>query len=405
MVPSASQDEVLKYVNQNIEANYFYEKETGQFVKVPPALNTDAAREAVSSYLSIVKGQEAGKKVNEMNPRLVEKGNGVYDLFFYPKGVPEKAADNVRLETLLALRNVQKNFTPDELTRMATIRNKVIAGTATPEDLTGSEPLLSKARSLGVWSQDQQRQVDDLSVKAAQQRTLTSLETPLRTAMGKGEFNAAEAVKPKGAITAPTAAQFYASGDLSAALTTMAEGVATVAYKDPSRGTNIGIGYNMDANATTIKDDFRRAGIPPEQIDAIKAGTVHITVDQAMRLYQVVKPRYEGMAKASVDKRYPGEWEKLGDNVKAVLTDLAYQTGDVGKFSTGLEKLFAGDLSGSGFETKYRDRNTQQYVTDSRRHTLRTAMLTNSTSFQTLLSHAAKQPGNAIQSRLASVAP
>lgn len=396
--PSMGQDDVISHVKQWTEANFFYEKKSNQYIQIPPAYNNEAAQEAITSYLDIIQSQPGNK---DTAPRLLSKGNGVYDLFFYSNGVPEKAADDVRIESIMALRTAQKNFSPEERTQLGALRNKIDAGTATAEDMRAVAPTVAKARASGIWSQDTQRKADELAVQASLQQSMTTLEPALTTATKRAEFNPSAVARPNGSLSAPTAKQFVSGGDLAGALTTMAEGVRTQAYKDPARGINIGIGYNMTMNASTIAEDFRRAGIPVDQIDEIKAGARQITIDQAMRLYQAVKPRYEAIAQNAVQSRYPGEWPKLSDNVKAVLTDLAYQTGNVKQFATGLDNLFKGDLSGSGLETKFKNRASGQYQLDERRHTLRTAMLSSTTLFQTLLNDAAKQPANAVQSRLA----
>jgi GH24 family phage-related lysozyme (muramidase) len=396
--PQMGEDDIRAHVKQWTEANWFYETKSNAYIQVPPAFNNPDAHDAISNYLDIVRSHPANK---DMNPTLISKGNGVYDLFFYPRGVPEKAADDVHLESMLKLRNAQKVMTPAEAEQFGNVRKLIESGKATVEDIRGADAVLAKARAAGLLSSQLQRQADELAVQAAQSKTLTTLEPALHTAVGRAQFNASAAVKPNGSLTGPTAQQFANAGDLAGALATMGEGVRTQVYKDAAGHLTIGIGYNLSANSGTVTEDFRKAGIPVEQINEIKAGTRQITIDQAMRLYQTVKPRYEAIASKAVEERYPGEWPKLADNVKAVLTDLAYQTGNVAQFKAGLEKLFKGDLSGNGLETKFRKRGSDEYTLDSRRHTLRTAMLSSTTFFQSLLSHAAKQPANAIQSRFA----
>lgn len=396
--PHASPDQVLAHSEQWTQANYFYEKKSNTFVQIPPALNNSETQDAVSNYLDIIRSQPGNE---DFDPHLVSKGNGVYDLFFYANGIPNKVSDDVRLDSIMALRTAQKTFSPAEREQLGTLRKKITDGSASVEDLRGAEAVVSKARVSGLWPTDVQRKADELAVKATEAKSMTTLEPALRTAVGRSQFNAAAAARPNGSLSAPVATQFVQSGDLAGALTTMGEGVRTAVYKDDAGHATIGIGYNLAANVKTIQDDFRRAGIPVAQLEDIKAGKRQITIDQAMRLYQAVKPRYESLAKGVVESRYPGEWPKLGDNVKAVLTDLAYQTGDIGKFGEGLDRLFSGDLSGTGLEAKYRVKATGQYKIDERRHTLRTAMLSSTTLFQSLLTHAAKQPANAVQSQVA----
>jgi GH24 family phage-related lysozyme (muramidase) len=181
---------------------------------------------------------------------------------------------------------------------------------------------------------------------------------------------------------------FLKDGNQNAALTALGEGVALRAYKDPARGMNIGIGYNMDANAATLAEDFRRAGIPAEHIEEIKAGTKSISREQAMRLYTAVQPRYEAIAQRGVEKLYPGEWAKLPANQRAVLTDVAYQVGSIDKFTTAIDAFLQNDMvtGGEHLVVKYKDRNTGDYKTDYGRHNLRLAMLQSPSSFTNTLS-------------------
>lgn len=396
--PWVSDDGLMQHIKSWTEANFYYEPKSNQYVQIPPALNTPSTQEAVANYLSIISDQPGNK---DMNPRLLYKGNGTYDLFFTPNGVPTKVSDNVRLESLVALQSAQKGFNDDERGALSALRSKVLDGTATQEDLAKNSLVVSKARSAGLWSDTVQQKADAIMVKRASAAVSTKLEPALFTAGHRGDFNPAAAIKPNGSLTTPIAQQFVQQGNLAGALATMGEGARTVAYKDAAGHNTIGIGYNLNANAGTINDDFRRAGIPVEQIEAIKAGKLQLTTDQVVRLYQAVQPRYEAVAQKGVEARYPGEWPKLGANVKAVLTDLAYQTGDVGQFKDGLDRLFKGDLSGTGLEAKYKSKATGTYTIDQRRHTLRTAMLSSLTLFNSLLTHAAKQPANAVQSAVA----
>jgi GH24 family phage-related lysozyme (muramidase) len=394
--PTRSDDEVIDYVKSQAESNWFFEPTSKAYVQLPPALNNEHVQKAITGYLDAVKAQNPDSK-----PELTSEGNGLYTLHLTPNGSPVgvAVAQHVPVQTMLALRNAQTGLDVNtEVPALRELKAKIVAGTATPEDIKGNEFALSKARTMGLWDANVQQKADQAVAKAAVEKSVTQLEPAIRTAMTRGEYNVSAAVKPKGSFTAGVAQQFLQQGDHAGALTVMAEGIATKVYSDSKGAHTIGVGYNMDANAKTLAEDFRKAGIPPELAPEIKAGTRHITIEQAMRLYQAVKPRYEAAARDAVDKSYPGEWNKLAPNVQAVLTDLAYQTGPAGvaKFKDGLSRLFQGDLSGSGFETSYLKPSGER-VTDSRRHTLRTAMLRNTTSFQTLLTHASKQPANALQ--------
>jgi len=116
--------------------------------------------------------------------------------------------------------------------------------------------------------------------------------------------------------------QALSKGDLDFALTSAGEGLKLSVSNDPNqRDKTIGLGYNLSARFPgEIATDFKRAGIDQSRIPDITAGKASITPQEAMRLYAVTKDQYVGRA-----KQYFGDgWDKLPDNVKSVLTDMAY---------------------------------------------------------------------------------
>ncbi|QUO26849.1 hypothetical protein KEH57_08045 [Burkholderia cenocepacia] len=158
----------------------------------------------------------------------------------------------------------------------------------------------------------------------------------------------------------------------------MGEGLVLKATPDPNpkAGNNIGYGYNLNANAGTIGEDFRRAGIPATSIDGIKNGSVQITPEQASRLLEVSVPRYEERAKQAVEAVNPGLWTMINKNQKAALTDVAYQVGDVGQFHKAIGALARKDIAGfnDALKVTYLDKDGNRRE-DQRRNNLRSLMI------------------------------
>lgn len=391
-------DEALKFAEEWRTANTYYDPATNAVLEIPQQQHSPVAEEALTEWLGdMSKAWSAGDQ--KVVPRIHHKGNGVYALTLVsPRGIMPYS--DVDLKDIVSVYQARKNLTGDDLKNLGVLRGRVLSGTATPEEVAEHQPLIQKASDLGVVTGDFQKRTFALRQQALAKPTAV-FGKAVELAETRRAVSPSAALRDPDQFSVPVAQQFLQRGDLAGALTSMGERVRLVAYKDPARGMNIGLGYNMDANAKNLAEDFRKAGIPVEQIDAIKAGKRSITVEQAIGLYGAVKPRYEKIAKAGMEKQFPGEWQKLPANAQAVLTDLAYQTGNVGQFEQGLLALKSGDFSGSGLQSSFIDRETKRRRVDERRHALRVAMLKNVTSFKTLFSHAAKQPGSAIEVRAA----
>ena len=229
----------------------------------------------------------------------------------------------------------------------------------------------------------------------------TSLPKVFPPMSGSLDLAKIDAAPKAGGAKARIATQFHTEGDPTAALVTMGEGVRLTAYMDPATGAgkNIGIGYNFQGRGDRIKDDFARAKIPndAESIAAIKEGRLAITEDQAQRLLKAVLPEYKDIARKAVEGRAKGLWEKLPPHQQAVLTDVAYQVGDVSQFKTALGKLITGDITGldDNLKVKYRKGADGAYVTDDPRNNLRSLMLGQGAQFfMTTINEAGRKPAS-----------
>ena len=166
---------------------------------------------------------------------------------------------------------------------------------------------------------------------------------------------------------------------LAASAITAGEGVALRAYDDPARGAgkNIGTGYNLTANAAHLAADLRAAGITdPKVVEAVKAGTAELTPQQNDRLLLAALPRYEKQVQEVAESSAPGLWNRMAPQQKAVMLDIAWQTGDPAKFKKAWAALAANDAAGFAAETKvFYTNKAGERVEDTRRGGLRASML------------------------------
>lgn len=150
-------------------------------------------------------------------------------------------------------------------------------------------------------------------------------------------------------------AKKYYSSHPGAALAIVGEGFSTRAYKDQG-GVAIGIGYNISTKTPDqVRKDFRAAGVPPQDIEAVATGAKEMTTDQVVKLFENTTKNYEKVARDSYGKGY----DKLPPEVKAVLFDMAYNAGTPSKFQTVLGLFRKGDIEGASknLTLKYKDAN------------------------------------------------
>jgi GH24 family phage-related lysozyme (muramidase) len=198
-------------------------------------------------------------------------------------------------------------------------------------------------------------------------------------------------------MTAPLTSPTGHHEGLAAALITMGESVALQAYDDPAQGAgkNIGMGYNLQANAKTVRSDLKRALVPEERIDQVLAGEVQLTPEQAKRLLMVAMPRYEKQVQEVAEATSPGLWARMKPVQKAVMVDVAWQVGSTEKFKKAWEAVAANDMEKFTEETKvtYVDRSGTRRE-DKRRNDLRASMLAGIPHWEALVDKYESLPAN-----------
>ena len=179
-------------------------------------------------------------------------------------------------------------------------------------------------------------------------------------------------------MTGPMTAAGSQHMSYAASLTTLGEGVKLSRYSDPAAGAgdNIGMGYNLKANAATANEDLRRAGVPADVVQQVLDGKAELTTDQAKRLLMVSLPRYEKSARDTAEATSPGLWAKMLPQQKAVMIDVAYQVGSTDQFKKAWGALARGDATAFADATKvtYVDKSGTRKE-DTRRNGLRATML------------------------------
>ncbi len=395
MNPNATSDDVASYVKSWSEQNVYYDSNTNANIVMPRGQNTPSNQAALSWWLQQVeKAQSLGGV--KMTPRVAISEDGTVNLALQPEGGVQSAWTAVPLATIRDAHLALSDLKGPALETLAGITDKLRSGKATAADLSAAEGAINIAKSRNSWPADLER----MAAKVRETHLSDAFKTKFnpvsaQSALGiTGGYDVARKIEAPAARNAVT---FLKGGNPTAALVAASEALRTTSYAD-SGGRSIGYGYNMTRNGDeqTIKD-FRAAGIPVDQLEAIKAGTVQITEEQANRLLLTTLDRYAANARDVVEKREPGAWNKITPQQRAVLTDLAYQggKGNLSKLGDAVDKLVKGDLSGAGLVLHIAGKP------DSRRHDLRKLMLAGPVHFNSILSHAAKQAANPVELRVA----
>ncbi len=391
---NVSEKEMLDWSKQWFTERFVYDKTSGNYVEVPPTASGESTAEAISEYMAKI----TSKWGKELNPQIVYRQNGRYQVLSGVGAILEDTTLRDITDDHYALKNLDPRT--NEPSRMLALQNGLTAGTLTPQQLVQEAGLVAKAQALHLWGDAESKKIDALRKKAFEENL-----SPILQDVPQGSLVGADnsRLPANGASTKGDLAKLYFERNHDGkALTVLAEGVVLKAYPDPATGRNIGVAYNMDANARTLKEDFRRAGIPADAVEDVKAGKKAITMDQAIRLFEVSYARAESSARNSIEKLYgKGSWDKLPSNRKAVLTDVAYQAGNVDQFKPSLDKCLAGlgELKDQNPKVHYKDRETKLMKADEPRNHMRLTVLNGGRSVKGLIDRVTGIPRNKIESQ------
>ena len=407
--PNATQEQADQYITGRVRSNFVYDQANRINVQVPDGQAGDAAKDAIDTYIAkarqkydiqdgpgIVSRAVTGVLGIPADPQqsvgLIYSKDGNYTLAMFMNGAPIHKLEDVTFSQIMAQAANEKLLSADERSAMAALKQKLGNGTATSQDLIDNSELLAKATNLKQLSDVTQGQIEKVregAFNGALNNVFNFPTAPTSFAGLSGSRLTGQGSK----LQVNQAGSFLGSGNFSAALTAMGEGLVLKATPDPNpkAGNNIGYGYNLNANAGTIGEDFRRAGIPATSIDGIKNGSVQITPEQAARLLEVTLPRYTERAKQAVESVNPGLWMMINQAQRAALTDVAYQVGDVGQFHKAIGALARKDIAGfnDALKVTYLDKDWNRRE-DVRRNNLRSLMINGPVAFLQGIKEAAR---------------
>ena len=409
--PQRSDESLEAEVKQRVEGRWFHDKTNNVIVQAPQGMGQDKTlNEAYHAKVDQLKAKY-GTVAEDSVVLIYDQYSQTYEPWLMVNGAPRERLPGEKAMTVTQLRQEYTDstvFTPQERQAWALIDEGVRKGTLTPSQLIGAGPLIAKAKAIGFLPEKS----ENLLIRTQSLNLFHAVQAMPDIKMGRPTMEGIDNSRlPPNREKAAIASKFLREGNMAGALTAMGEGVVLQVYPDPAKGRNIGLGYNIDQNLETYREDFRKAGIPADKIDAIVEGKAGITTDQAVRLYTVVQPRYEAMAKAAVERIMPGVWGRLMPNQKAVMTDLAYQVGSADKskavdqFSKGLAMMLSGKLEDAAkhFGVSWRRRQDGQMVVDEHRNNLRSHMLQSPEGFDFVVHNVGRKPRNAAEAlRLSS---
>lgn len=386
--PTASSDQAKTWIQQQVQTNFVYDPINKVDLQVPPNQANDQTQEAIKNYLDKARSQYG----EDVSPGLIYGKDGKYTLAAFINGAPVHKLADVTFSQIMQETASTKLLSTDERAAMSTLKQKLGNGTATSQDLIDNAELLAKATNLKQLSDVTQGQIEKVRGDAFSGALNNVFNFPTMPTSFAG-LSGSRLTGQGSKIQVNQAGSFLGGGNFSAALTAMGEGLVLKATPDPNpkAGNNIGYGYNLNANAGTIAEDFRRAGIPATSIAGIKNGSVQITPEQAARLLEVTLPRYTDRAKQAVEAVNPGLWMMINQAQKAALTDVAYQVGDVGQFHKAIGALARKDIAGfnDALKVTYLDKDGNRRE-DVRRNNLRSLMINGPVAFLQGIKEAAR---------------
>lgn len=213
--------------------------------------------------------------------------------------------------------------------------------------------------------------------KAISQAAALSRQGDILNDKGKGSYLMSNNYRPDTPSNVAELAKHYYKDNPKAALAMVAEGLVLTAKPDSDGSLAIGFGYNLGKRSVEkAKKDLRSSGVAAGDVVDVMAGKKAITVEQAIKLFEVSSKQYEEIAA----RAYGDGYERLAPHIQAVLFDMAYNAGSPSKFKTVLEAFKKGDYveASKNLTLKYWDKEKKQYVNNERRVRLWREMLSGS---------------------------
>jgi hypothetical protein len=389
--PMRSESEIMSHVQKWYSERFVHDTTSNKVVEVPGGQANDRVAEAIADYTA-----DARKRIDPDSKAELRLVGTTYQLVDGYRLVDS----GIKLSDITQHAYLKKNWdvSQQEGARMQALQQSINDGTATSATLAEGAPLIAKARTMGVWTQEMEQKLTTLRRDSFKKDTDSIMNmVPPTTNLDLGHAQA----KSDGRSMTTLARQYWDRGAVGEALTVMNEGVI-LTKKPDNKGHTIGVGYNLEQNDKTLAEDFRRSGIPAESVEAIKAGKASITEDQAMRLFAISYGRAKAVAQSGLDSIYgKGSWAKLPQNKQAVMTDVAYQVGNITTFKQSMESFMKGDTEAmkNAFKVRYQSPKDGSMVEDVPRNNLRSHLLNGTGTFSSIIDEVAAKPTSLIEAK------
>lgn len=385
--PDLTDKELHDHIERKAAENFVLDTTSQLAVKVPPALSGDLTQKALSAYSQSLADNLKGKgqfPEGTIIRYIPLNSEGLFEVQTWT-GSRQKKVGDLTLTDIVNWHRSATTLSQDEGAQLSAVRQALKAGQALPQV---DPAILAKGRSVGFFKDAELGQVEKLN----REQVLARFKAVPDFGYGKPSNLAAPMPQKPGMsidpgttsrlalelAASPVTGQGFEHMGLAGSLIALREGVSLTASKDPNpdAGMNIGAGYNLKANAENVNKDLKRAGVPEDRIEDVKAGRASLTPEQAKRLIINVVPRYEEQTRKTAEATAPGLWTRMTPAQRAVMVDIAYQTGDASQFRKAWGHLAAGDTKAFSDETRVFYKNKAgDRVEDTRARELRASML------------------------------
>ncbi|RZK99796.1 MAG: hypothetical protein EOP36_18100 [Rubrivivax sp.] len=399
--PKALQD----HIERHAQTNFVLDTSSQLAVKVPPQFAGAMTQEALSAYS---KELIAFRKLGEdSRVRYIPLNDqGLYEVQYWTGSRVEAEKGQLNLPDVVNRYRASKVINPEtEGVALNAFKQAIRDGKPVPQLDPG---LLHKARSVGALSAKELDKAEEQHVAAFRDAVRKvpdlgfgkpTLDNTLPAIKGtKVDYQLTSRIANDLAFGPGAGREDHMA--LAGSLIAIREGVVLSATPDPNpaAGINIGAGYNLKANAATVNSDLKRAGIPEDRIEDVKAGRAALTPDNVRRLIQVALPRYEEGTRKAAEEAAPGLWSRMTPQQRAVMVDISYQVGNASGFKKAWAALDKGDTVAFQDEVGATYRNAKgSQVEDTRGKDLRASLLMGPSHWNARVRQVSRAPSNPIQ--------
>lgn len=402
-----NKDWVKMKVEDYVQANYFKDTTNDLLVKKEPGIPAEVASAVVAYKQQQWAEQRPEIAAAEAKVMIVPGQAGQYQANIVDRdgrfiGVLQNFDMRQEVESMrLSGKEGSEGFTNAKV--LGELRQRQREGKLDGAFLEANKDTIARLRVVGALKDGDTKAIEKVEMQVLKEKSAKTMSLTMgRPDLAK--FDTAASGYARG-DTLSVAQRLLDQGLHGAALTATREGFVAQASPDPNRsaGNNIGFGYNLKSrDMDTIKEDFRKAGIPVEHAQSVVDGKVSITPEQGMRLLLNTRKTYEKQAEQAL--RLAGKWDQTPQNVKDVLADVAYQTGNVSQFVRAFEAIQKGDIAGLDklLTVKYRKGAGEELQPDTRGNNLRAHLLTSPETFKVGLQSAKAKPSTKLDALAAA---